>query len=84
MEVVKLKDITNDNTLIYRYWYILDELPQGWKIDKTTGAPAPSTDFITNGKSILSGEQERALLRWRKEPEKYKEQELFNFEELNK
>jgi hypothetical protein len=24
------------------------------------------------------------LLRWRKEPEKYKEQELFNFEELNK
>ena len=76
--MIKLKEITNENTPIYRSWYILDELPQGWKIDKTTGAPAPSTDFITNGKSILSGEQERALLRWEKEPEKYKEQEFLN------
>lgn len=47
----------------YRYWYILDELPDGWVIDKTAGSPAPKTVFITNGKSPLSGQQERALLR---------------------
>ena len=47
----------------YRYWEILDELPQGWLIDKTAGSPAPNTVFITNGKSVLSGLQKRALLK---------------------
>ena len=47
----------------YRYWEILDHLPQGWVIDKTAGAPAPNTVFITNGKSVLSGQQKRALLK---------------------
>ena len=47
----------------YRYWEILDELPQGWSIDKTAGSPAPNTVFITNGKSVLSGLQKRALLK---------------------
>ena len=75
--MVKLKEIINDNTPIYRSWYILDELPQSWKIDKINGSPVPSSYFITNGKSILSGEQERAILKVK--PEKYKEQELFNF-----
>ena len=47
----------------YRYWYILDELPNGWVIDNTAGSPAPRTVFITNGKSPLSGQQKRAILR---------------------
>lgn len=46
----------------YRDWEILDELPQGWVIDKTVGSPAPKTVFITNGKSVLNG-QKRALLK---------------------
>ena len=47
----------------YRDWNILEELPEGWVIDKTAGSPAPKTVFITNGKSVLSGKQKRALLR---------------------
>lgn len=46
----------------YRWWDILDELPQGWSIDKTAGSPAPNTVFITNNKSVLRG-QKRALLK---------------------
>ena len=49
----------------YRWWDILDDLPEGWLIDKTAGAPAPNTVFITNGKSPLNG-QKRALLRLKK------------------
>ena len=51
------------STSKYRDWYILEELPKGWSIDKTAGSPAPNTVFITNGKSVLSGKQERALLK---------------------
>lgn len=47
----------------YRYWDILDEMPDGWVVDKTAGSPAPRTVFITNGKSPISGQQKRALLR---------------------
>ena len=46
----------------YDKWKILDEKPNGWKIDKTAGSPLPRTVFITNGKSVLRG-QERAILR---------------------
>lgn len=46
----------------YKDWDILEELPQGWLIDKTAGSPAPNTVFITNGKSVLNG-QKRALLK---------------------
>ena len=46
----------------YKYWDILEELPDGWIVDKTAGSPAPNTVFITNGKSVLNG-QKRALLR---------------------
>ena len=49
----------------YRDWSIYDDMPEGWVVDKTAGAPAPFTIFITNGKSIFSGEQQRALLRVR-------------------
>ena len=51
------------STSKYRDWYILEELPKGWSIDKTAGSPAPNTVFITNGKSVLSEKQERALLK---------------------
>ena len=47
----------------YRDWDILDEIPNRWSIDNTAGSPAPNTVFITNGKSVLSGQQKRALLR---------------------
>jgi hypothetical protein len=47
----------------YRDWDILDELPKDWIIDKTAGSPCPNTVFITNGKSVLSGQQKRALLK---------------------
>jgi hypothetical protein len=50
------------STSKYRDWDILEELPQGWVIDKTAGSPAPNTVFITNGKSVLNG-QKRALLK---------------------
>ena len=46
----------------YRYWNILETLPDGWVIDNTAGSPAPNTVFITNGKSVLKG-QKRALLK---------------------
>ena len=46
----------------YRWWDIVDELPEGWVIGKTAGSPAPNTVFITNGKSVLNG-QKRALLK---------------------
>lgn len=46
----------------YRDWNILDTIPEGWVIDLTAGAPAPNTVFITNGKSVISGLQKRALL----------------------
>lgn len=46
----------------YKDWDILEDLPQGWVIDKTAGSPAPNTVFITNGESVLNG-QKRALLK---------------------
>lgn len=46
----------------YRWWDILEHLPEGWVIDKTAGSPAPNTVFITNGKSLFNG-QKRALLK---------------------
>ena len=46
----------------YRWWDIVEELPEGWLIDKTAGSPAPNTVFITNGKSVFNG-QKRASLK---------------------
>lgn len=46
----------------YRDWDILEDLPDGWVVDKTAGSPAPKTVFITDGKSPLKG-QKRALLK---------------------
>ena len=47
----------------YKYWDLLDSLPIGWKIDKTCGSPLCGYEFCTNGKSVLSGEQKRALVK---------------------
>ena len=46
----------------FKDWDIFELLPKGWKIDKMTGSPLFGHVFITNGKSVLNG-QERALLR---------------------
>lgn len=46
----------------YKHWYILDAMPDGWKIDKNAGSPLFEHEFITNGKSPLKGQQ-RALLK---------------------
>ena len=51
----------------YRDWWpLLDEMPQGWKIDKTVGSPLAGYVFVTNGKSVFDG-QIRALLRVKKQ-----------------
>lgn len=47
---------------IYKYWPVLETMPKGWKVDKTTGSPLHGYEFVTNGKSVVNG-QERALLR---------------------
>jgi hypothetical protein len=46
----------------YRYWDIYDDLPDGWKIDKTCGSPMARAVFITDGVPPLYG-CKRALLR---------------------
>ena len=46
----------------YRGWALLDEMPDGWAIDRTCGSPLHGYEVITNRKSMLSGNQ-RALLR---------------------
>ena len=58
----------------YKDWDILNELPEGWIIDKTVGSPCVNTLFITNGKSVLNG-QKRALLKINKERIDYKEKD---------
>lgn len=41
---------------------MLNELPDGWKFDKTVGSPVHGYIFATNGKSVLNG-QKRALVK---------------------
>lgn len=45
----------------FRDWPLFNEMPDGWKIDKTCGPPLAGYTFITNGKSVLRGGK-RALL----------------------
>lgn len=73
-----MKEVNNNEIepTKYRDWDILDELPQGWVIDKTAGAPLVRTVFITNGHSLLSGLQKRALLRVEVAPTLYKEHNI--------
>jgi hypothetical protein len=46
----------------YKFWYILEKIPNGWAIDKTCGSPLFKHKFITNRKSVLNG-QKRALFK---------------------
>lgn len=46
----------------FKGWKVLQEMPEGWKLDKTVGSPLYGHVFITNGKSALNG-QKRALLK---------------------
>lgn len=48
---------------VFRGWPLLEEMPDGWKFDKTAGSPLCGYEFATNGQSILSGKQKRALVR---------------------
>lgn len=50
----------------YNGWELFGEMPEGWKIDKTAGSPLNGYEFITNGKSVISG-QKRALLKIKKD-----------------
>ena len=50
----------------YKYWEILKEMPEGWRIDKNSGSPLYGHEFITNGKSPING-QKRALLKIKKD-----------------
>jgi hypothetical protein len=59
-------------------WPIVQEIPEGWAIDKTCGSPIAHHVFITNKKSVLNG-QKRALLYVK--PEKIQqEQNTINFQ----
>lgn len=46
----------------YKDWPLLEEMPDGWRIDKTAGSPLHGYEFVTDGKSIINGGK-RALLR---------------------
>lgn len=46
----------------YKDWQLFDEMPDGWKIDKTAGSPLHGYSFISDGRSIINGGK-RALLR---------------------
>jgi hypothetical protein len=41
---------------------LFDELPEGWKFDKSAGSPLHGYEFATDGKSVLRGGK-RALVR---------------------
>ena len=45
----------------YKYWDIYEEMPKGWRIDKSSGSPLFRHVFIING-SVLKGGS-RALLK---------------------
>jgi len=46
----------------YKSWPIYKIMPGGWVVDRSAGSPLAGHEFITNGKSVLNGQQ-RALLQ---------------------
>jgi len=46
----------------YKYWEIVEEMPDGFAEDKTVGSSLAGHIFITNKKSVLNG-QIRKLLK---------------------
>ena len=47
----------------YKGWPLLDEMPEGWAINHAAGSPLHGYVFVTNCKSLISGERKTALLR---------------------
>ena len=60
----------------YKGWALIDELPEGWRIDKSAGSPLCGYEFCTNGKSVFNGQQ-RALVFVGKKVTENKEQTHF-------
>ena len=52
----------------YKDWDLFENLPNGWRIDKSCGTPLTGYDFCING-SVLKGGK-RALVRIDKTKEK--------------
>ncbi len=44
----------------YRWWEIVDALPEGWRVDYNAGSPLHGHVFIINGSTLKGGK--RALL----------------------
>ena len=49
---------------IYKFWYVLTEMPAGWRIFGNLGSPLSKSVFVYNGKNPFNG-REMALLRIR-------------------
>ena len=47
----------------YKFWDIVAQMPEGWRINKTIGTPLFMHVVIDNGKSPLTKECKRALLK---------------------
>jgi hypothetical protein len=47
----------------YKFWDIVAQMPEGWRINKTIGTPLFMHIVIDNGKSPLTKECKRALLK---------------------
>lgn len=52
----------------YKGWPLLEEMPDGWAINHAAGSPLHGYIFVTNCKSLFSGERRTALLRVNKNP----------------
>lgn len=49
-------------TMYYMHLPLLDELPEGWKLDPTCGSPLTGYEYCRDGKSVLFGGK-RALVK---------------------
>lgn len=66
MRKINLATMETEKTInTFRNWELFEELPNGWKIDKSCGSPLHGFEFCTNRISILKGGK-RALVRVKK------------------
>lgn len=61
-----MKISASDKT--YKGWPLIEELPEGWSINKYIGSPLHNHVFVTNGKSVFSADRRVALLKVEKKP----------------
>ena len=64
----------------YKDWELFENLPNGWRIDKSCGTPLTGYDFCINGSALKGGK--RALVRVDKT--KYKVNKIQQFENISK